>query len=299
VITGERVVGILRGRGPSLPNEIRLALGEGDTFVVGAVLSELKSSGKVKISSTKKGGSPFYFLPEQERLLERLSENLNEKDKRALQLLREKKVLLDTDLDPLTRVALRSIKDFSKPVEVNKDGQTRLFFRYFLFPGNEAESLIKEKLGMKKPIVPQPEIKQETPQVQKPVSQPIIQREEVKPIQKETQESLGEVSSPEGEFDQKISRYFKRKEIEVVEKDVIRKQSEIDYVVKIPSPAGELKYYCKARNKKKLNDKDVAQAFVEGNDQKLPVLFIVTGELTKKAKEMVNTKYRSVTVVEL
>ena len=70
-------------------------------------------------------------------------------------------------------------------------------------------------------------------------------------------------------------------------------------VHKIPSPAGSLTYYVKARNKKKFNDKDVAAAYLEGNEKKLPVLFLITGELTKKAKEIIKEKYRSVTVVEV
>lgn len=291
MITSERVEAVMRQKGPTIPNEIRMALGEGDTFTIGAVLSEMTSKGKVKITNVKKGGSPYYYLVGQEHLLEKVSSSLNEKDLRAMQLLKGRKILYDRDLDPLMRVALRQIKDFSKTIEVNHQGEQKLFFKYYLTPPSEAENLIKEFLGIKKPA--EAEKKPVEVVVEKPkIEEKVIEAPKI--INKEIQEKI--IEKPSGEFDEEIHAYFKKKGIIVIEKDIIRRQTEIDFIIKIPSQAGNLTYYCKARNKKKLNDKDLSAAYVESQEKKLPVLFLISGELTKKATEMLETKFRNITV---
>lgn len=296
MITSERVEAVMRQKGPTIPNEIRMALGEGDTFTIGAVLSEMTSKGKVKITSVKKGGSPYYYLVGQEHLLERVSSSLNEKDLRAMQLLKGRKILYDKDLDPLMRVALRQIKDFSKTIEVNHQGEQKLFFKYYLTPASEAENMIKEFLGIKKPVEPVVEKIPLEVVIEKPkIAEKIIEPPKI--INREIQEKI--IEKPTGEFEEEIHSYFKKKGISILEKDIIRRQTEIDFIIKIPSPAGDLTYYCKARNKQKLNDKDLSAAYVESQEKKLPVLFLITGELTKKATEMLQTKFRSITVNQL
>ncbi len=296
MITAEKVFDIVR-QGPTIPNEIRMKLGEGDTYVIGAVLSELTKSGKVRISNTKKGGSPFYYASGNEHQLESIAKFLNEKDKRTFDKLRTEKVIKDADQDPLTRVSLRQIKDFAKPVEVNTKEGKILFFKYFLVSGAEAEGLIKKNLGVRSK---KPEVKKEfleERRVEQPVNKPfpeIKKEEKHKTIIEEKT-----IEPATSEFEIKIEKYFGGKGIEVVEKDIVRRQSEIDYIIRIPSPAGKLTYLCKARNKKKFNDKDLSAAFVEGQEKKLPVLFLITGELTKKAEQMLEDKFRNITVNKL
>lgn len=297
MITPEKVFEIVK-RGPSIPNEIRMRLGEGDTYVIGAVLSELVKSGKVKVTNTKKGGTPYYFAVGNEHQLENISGSLNEKDRRTFEKLKFEKVLRDSEQEPLIRVSLRNIKDFSKPIEVNTKEGRIMFFKYFLVPNSEAETLIKQKLGMKKPE-------------ENPAQKELINPEVVKKIENKKQEIIPETKKREiretfneektiepatAEFEIKVEKFFKRKEIEIIEKEIIRRQSELDYIIKIPSPAGQLNYLCKARNKKKFNDKDLSAAFVEGQEKKLPVLFLITGELTRKAEQMLEDKFRNITV---
>ena len=86
----EKIIFTLRRRGPCLPvhiaNEIQTSI-----LFASAFLSELVSEKKIKMSYMKVGSSPIYFIPGQERHLERFSEHLKSKEKEAFLLLRERK----------------------------------------------------------------------------------------------------------------------------------------------------------------------------------------------------------------
>ena len=104
------------------------------------------------------------------------------------------------------------------------------------------------------------------------------------------------ITSP---FINELEKYFSKNSIEIIEKTVIRKASEMEYVIKVPSNVGSLVYFCKAKAKKKVNDGDLSSAFIQGQTKKLPVLFLTKGELTKKAKEMLDNEFRGMTLSEL
>ena len=67
--THEKILDVLKEKGPSLPINIAKSL-EMNSLFISAFLSELSSQNKVKISHLKVGGSPLYFLEGQEEKLE-------------------------------------------------------------------------------------------------------------------------------------------------------------------------------------------------------------------------------------
>ena len=67
--TRNKILSILRLKGPSLPVQIARETGLNSLFA-GAFLSELASDKSIKISMMKVWGSPLYFLPGQESQLE-------------------------------------------------------------------------------------------------------------------------------------------------------------------------------------------------------------------------------------
>jgi len=143
-IPKEKILEIVK-QGPTLPTKVAKALGGGgDTMLIGAILSTLISSGDVKVSSLKVGGSPLYYVPEQESKLEDFLSYLNEKDKKTFRLLKEQKVLQDSVQDPLTRVSLRAIKDFAKSFEIEYKSQKVLCWRFYSISLEEAQSLAKK-----------------------------------------------------------------------------------------------------------------------------------------------------------
>lgn len=297
----DKILQIVRIKGPVIPAQIKNAINR-DILMAGAMLSELVSKNLLRVSSLKIGGSPLYYLPGQESRLQSFANKLNEKDKKTYDLLQQKKILRDKELGPLTRVSLRQIKDFAKPLEVSFGEEKEIFWRWYLTPDHEAEAMIKEVVGVKKEVlVPKPEIVKEKIEEKRPE---VLVKEEAIPIKKlpkpfkplKPLKPKRFVELPKLDFVKKINNYFKRKGIEIIEQKIIRKNSDIDYVIKLPTAVGPMMYYCKAKSKKRPSDADLASAFVQGQLKKLPVLFLTTGELTKRAKEMRNKEFKNITI---
>lgn len=329
-IDREQVLRIVKMRGPIIPNELRKTLGQGDTMLLGAMLSELSSKGLVRISKTKIGGSPFYYDPARPESLERVSEHLGEKDRRTYALLKEKKVLRDDAQEALTRVSLRNIKDYARMLQVNAPEGTVVYWKYYLVPDAEAEPLIKEDLGMTKAkpepaAVPEPAKPDEakapptpaeapaapasstqsgsphqTPDMkEKGVKEEKKEKVEGKKAAEEQQELPKELERIDDPFYERIRTYFDEHEIAVKEQTLVRKRSELDFIILLPTPMGRVEYYCKAKAKKRSNDGDLAAAKLQGNGINLPVIYLTTGEITKKAKEKLQHEFKGLVVKEL
>ena len=89
-------------------------------------------------------------------MLTNFSQHLNNKEKEAFCLLREKKFLVDSKQEPSIRVALRSIRDFAKPFK--KPDTEEIIWRYFEidekdFEVKKKEPEPKEILEKKEPIL--------------------------------------------------------------------------------------------------------------------------------------------------
>lgn len=286
--TKDKIIDLIRLRGPSLPTGIAKHVGA-DSLFVSAHLSELKEQGRIKISYVKiGGGSPLYYLPGQESQLQNFSDNLGEKAKKVYELLKEKKVLTDSALVPVFRAAIRTIKDFAFPFTVNFKGKKELFWKWYLLSNEEAGNIIRNILGIKKEkkreivkeeIRQEKKIEEKKPEVQKKI-------EEVK--EKKIEDKKIETTNFYGE----INEYFIQNRIKVIEENIVRKNSEIDFIVEVPSAVGSLKYYVKAKTKKRINDGDLSSVFIQGQTKRLPVLFLAKGELTKKAKQMLESEFK-------
>ena len=85
----DRILQRIKVRGYVLPTDITKELKINSIFA-GAHLSEMADSGKLKISNTKVGSSPAYYLPETASSLERLEKYLNEKDRKTFQILQHR-----------------------------------------------------------------------------------------------------------------------------------------------------------------------------------------------------------------
>jgi len=353
MINEENILSLVKAKGPVLPVDIAKSIGT-NILMASACLSELVDNKKLRLSNTKIGGSPVYFLKEQKAQLQELYQHLNDKDQRAFDSIKEKKILKDAELEPLMRVAFRNIKDFAVPLYVTHNGNKFLFWKWYLIENDEAEGLIRLQLK------PQQEVKKEKITVKKeekiekdePKKEIIAleesklkeekekikvdklkkegvnieenklkkEREKIKEernliekekIKLEKQRKLIEEKSSEKpkeivkekkqeideEFFEQLKKFFGGKKIEVSSYEIIRKKLEIDFILRVPSVVGSLDYYCKAKNKKRVSDTDLSAAFVQGQLKKLPVLFLITGELTKKAKELLNTEFKKGLVV--
>jgi hypothetical protein len=285
----EKILSFLGQNGPSVPTAIAKQL-EGDSFFASAYLSEMKEQGKIKISSLKMGGSPLYYIPGQEEMLQNFSDNLNEKEKRIYDMLREKKILRDSSLVPVFRAAIRMIKDFAVPLTVDVNGNKELFWKWSLLANNEAGEIVRKLLGIKK----------EEPKPAKVEGKTEVRKEEIKEKieekKEEREEKIEEAAEEEVKeaaraFIDEVREYFSRNNIKIIDEKIIRK-TEMEFIVEVPSPVGQLKYYVKAKSKKRLNDGDLSSVFIQAQSRRMPALFLGKGELTKKAMEMLENEFK-------
>ena len=115
--------------------------------------------------------------------------------------------------------------------------------------------------------------------------------------QKESQRTLeGRQEDPKDKFFRRVKRYFDQNKIVIKTFKIKRKEADIEFVVEVPSSVGNLVYYCKAKDKKKVNDGDLSSLFIDAQRKKMPVLYLVTGDLTKKAQQLLETEFSSMSV---
>jgi hypothetical protein len=224
----------------------------------------------LRLSHLKIGGSPLYYTKGQEHKLQDYSDKLHEKEKKAYELLKEKKVIRDDKLDPVTRVALRQIKDFAVPLNININNSTNIYWKWYLISNEEALELIKSDLNLPK---------------------------EEKKIKKPTKQSPKFVDNTKS-LHTEIQSYFSKNNIEIL-KELNIKRNDYELIVGVPTSVGKVEFLCKAKNKKLINDKDLASALVAGQASNKPVLYLSKGKLTKKATEMINKEFKGLKFIQI
>jgi len=176
-----------------------------------------------------------------------------------------------------------------------------LYWKYFLISNDEAQKVLAPKPIPKpepekpvtKPEPPKetvaekpPEPKPETAQQQLPVEKP---EKPKKPRKKR------ETKPP---FINTIKQYFEEKNI-LIKETKTNTKTDIDLIVAVPSAIGHTTYYCKGRDKKKISDGDLAIAALKGQERKLPILVVSTGDLTKKATIMLNKEFTNMNFLRI
>ena len=311
MLSREQVLSLIRVKGPVIPSNIAKELGQ-NLIMASAVLSELVSSGALRISALKIGGSPLYYLPEHEARLQGFAKHLNDKEKRAFDRLQFQKVLVDSEQEPVIRVALRAIADFAKPLTVTVGTDKTLVWKWYLTSGDEASVLIRQKLGMpaerkdeapaSKPpeapmaeAKPEPVVRKQEP-LRKPDTRPLPRKS---PVKKDVKKTIHEKPELKSAFLDEVLAFFRRKGILVLEQSIIKPSSEVDFVVSIPTQVGNLCYYCKAKFKRRIADSDLSSDFVQAQLKRLPALFVAKGDMTKKAAEMLEKDFKGISFARM
>ncbi len=288
----DKILAFATLNGPILPVQASKNVGTNILFGA-AVLSELVAGGKVFFTNMKIGGSPLYYVKGQEPKLQAFINHLSEKPKKICLKLQEKRILRDVDCEPWERIALREIKDFAFPISVKHDDETiETFWKWYLIEDDEAKKVIESlvvKKGEIKKNIEETEVKQEVKDKTGETEledEPQLVKEPVKEEKKErkkksTKKEAKDISSMAFE-------YFEKNSIKVISSSVIKKNKEINYAVEIPSEIGNLSYLVKIKDKSKFTDSDVIIAYSEAQSDKLPILLLSTGDLTKKAEEYIN-----------
>jgi len=278
----------IRREGPMQPSQLAGELNTNILFA-SAILSELVSNKHVKITSVKKGGSPFYYIKGQESKLENLQEFLSGKPKEAFELLREKKIIRDKSSEPWQRVALKELKDFAIPLNVGLGGEYELFWKWYLTDNEDAKDLIKQvvKPSKKKEIKKDIEKKKEIPvkeEVEKKFEQPIkekLSESQINNSSKSISQNMEGIPSLASDYFSSINMY-------IISQETIRKNKEMNFVGDIPSNLGNLRYFVKFKDKKTVSDSDLIASSNQASSKRLPLLFICSGKLTRKAEQYLN-----------
>jgi hypothetical protein len=291
----ERIISFIRLRGPSLPVQIAKETGLSILFA-SAFLSELFGEKIIKISNIRVGSSPLYFIPGQESQLERFSQYLKSREKEAFFLLKEKRILRDSEQQPAIRVALREIKDFAVPFEKNNE----VFWRYFLI--EEPSDFAEGRSEINKRSHEQGEIKSSmTREIEEPTEKEIIiEEKEViitsdeketpkkeKAVKKSKMESKPKKQKKDDKKDEnffnKIKEFLAKKKIEIID---IKDFKNDEAVLKVKKGSNEELFF--VFNKKAITEKELLKANKKASESKLSYSVLFLGEPSKKLSELIS-----------
>lgn len=296
--THNKIISILRIRGPSLPIQIAKELKMSSLFV-SAFLSELYDEKRIRISQLKVGGSPLYFLEGQEARLENYYKFMHPKESETFLLLKDNRVLRDSEQEPAIRVALRSIKDFAIGFKFDNE----IYWRYFLFSELEAVNLVKSFM----PIEVKKEIKKKELEVGKDASK--LSKDVSKDISKVSKESDKEIVKLDKEivklpinkksliktksdFVLKVVNFIKSNNLNIIEERSY-KLKEYNCILQIKSELGNINFLTQAKDKKIITDSDLKKLLNSAQSSGIPAFILYMGELSKKAREFL-IKYKSI-----
>ena len=321
-----KIMNFLRFTGPSLPINISKGCTM-PTLIISAFLAEMVENKQIKLSNLKYGGSPLYYLPSQENLLENFLSHLNPHDQEIFAKLKKDGVLEDSKQSPLHRVGLRAIKDFAYPLRIVHNSQEKLFWKIYLLTDQAAFEKIKELLEPKPEVkVSEPkekkeakaEVKEKKPRKRKVEEKPIekAEKKEVKTADKKIEPKIEvpavkEEKKEEKKIEPKIEAKEEVKEIAeekparktkgrfsirdwmtenkiVLVNEMFEKPKEAAFLINVPSSIGELRFYAIFKDKKSISESDVVMAYQSSQEARLPLFFMTTGKLTKKAQEYIS-----------
>jgi ethanolamine utilization microcompartment shell protein EutS len=262
-----RILTFIGKSGPIVSNTIAKSLNL-NSFLTSALLSELFNEKKLNASTIRVGGSALYYLNGQEEQLERFTGFLGHKEKEAYDLLKKQGVLQDKLLEPAIRVAIRGVKDFAIPLSVKRGDEEILFwkFRFFADSDNKIRDLLKDELKIKE------EVKGKIVEVQA--------AEEIE-SPKEIKERKKKVTS----CSDKILEKWTAENKVTVRELILAKGKDAKARVAVKSEIGEIDFLLVLKNKKSISESDLAIAYQEGLNLKLPVIFLTSGKLSKATKQ--------------
>ena len=277
----EKIISLFKTRGPSLPVHIAKETDLSILFA-SAFMSELISEKKVKVSSMKIGNSPLYLIPGQETMLENFSEHLKGKEKEAFSLIKGKKFLKDSEIEPAIRVALREIKDFAIPFKIDDE----IYWKYLT--ADESEFIASKFTEGKPKVFHKVQIVEKRPEpiveVKKEMQKELFEKKEKKPAKtKEKKASSKKRKTNESQkFLDLVKEFLAKSSIEILGVEGFKKD-ELILKVKVQGEEQLLAAY----NKKKISEKEIIKAAKKASEQKLKYSILSLGELPKKISELI------------
>jgi hypothetical protein len=292
--TKEKILSIIKERGPSFPVQIARTINISPLFT-SVFLSELYEDSKLKMSNIKIGSSSLYYLTGQEQMLENFIEHLNQREREAFFLIKSSLVLEDEKQTPITRVALRAIKDFASPFKITINNAEKIFWKYYLLSDDDFDRKIRRILDPLAPIEEKPKqeeakVKEKVAEVKQPEADEKIELEikEAKVKEGDMSGNLGSIHKAKStkkttsQFAEKIKDYLTAKDIEILS-SILEKKKEFMAKIRTDTMFGKQEYYLIAKDKKKINETDITLALQKAQSEKMLALILSPGEIDKKA----------------
>ncbi len=290
------IVEMLKRNGPSLPVHVTRIV-QLDMLFTGAFLSELYNEKIVKISNMKVGSSPLYFLPGQEKQLEKYMGYLQDKEKEACFLLKREGLLEDSKQPPAIRVALRNLKDFAIPIKSGKE----IIWKYLTYeevalkPEHEIDLAnavtIKSSVEMKgidteieKKKAELETLKKEL-EIQRSAKERYSEAEQIVELEKKKLvRKLKTIKKAviDETFLNEVKTFLAKKEVVFLEAEQFDKKQ---VTAKIRIKGEEV--FLIALNKRKLADEDLTKAHKKAANLGLRYVVLSKGEISKKTKELI------------
>lgn len=247
-----KVVSYLTAKGPSLPVELTKVMGV-DTLTSNAILSSLVKSKVILRTHKKIGSSYIYYLKGQEEAARRrIYETLSEKEKALVDKIRRNRVIFDQHLSKEEHFLIEDLLDFVEPIEVRTESGSYLAWKYY----SATEDEVREKIA---------KVLEELKQV------------------RESVESKAKVKEAPIDPEEKIREFLTKIGARIIESSSKRKEKE--YLVEVPEKFGTSKLLVKFKDKKSIDERDMSLLHTEILKRKLPILLIISGKLSKKARE--------------
>ncbi|MFH0831887.1 MAG: hypothetical protein V1886_03430 [archaeon] len=261
-----KIAEIIGQRGPSLPIHVTKGA-ELSILFASAILSEMVSNRTLRVSNLKVGGSPLYYLPGQEPMLENFYTYLPSKEKEVFLLLQKHHVLEEESLLPALRVAIRNIKDFASQFSIKAEEGEKVFWRFNSFSHEEAVKSAEAALN--KARKPKKEAAKEAiaPDA---AEKPVIRAEKPQP------------KRSEDEFTKKVHAFLEKEKIRILSEEESKKKSMIMKAL-VSSSIGDIEMLVIAKDKKSISENDIRVLLSYNQARRLPVLFLCDGNPSKKA----------------
>ena len=320
MITKEEILNFVSKNGPSLISDI-VSKYNSDSFMVGALLSELKKEGKIKTSNLRVGSSPLYYVKGDHKKLENFTDNLHSKEKTAFDLIKEEKVIREEELDPPIRVAIKNIKDFAKALEVKINNKKITFYKRYDIDTETAKKLISQNLKseiekIKKQREPKKEETKEKEEKQEEKQEE--NKEQVKEEKKEKQKEVKQEQTKKQDKKEKtlkessdVSEILNKIKKDDLLKDVINyvftnaelvsiesMNKPIRGIVKLNSKFGKIKYFFVIQDRKKVTKANLYESISLALNHNLPCM-IIANKVSKTTKKRKNwEKFHNILIID-
>lgn len=276
-IPADKILEVVK-KGPTIPSKISKEVG-GDTLIVGAILSTLIENKQICVSHLKIGGSPIYYVPEDKHKLEEFINYLNEKDRKVFHILKDKKFLKDSEQDPLMRVALSGLVDFAKTVQFNNEK----FWLFYNVDESEINNIPKEQSK----IISEPDSNSKKVESESKIE---TLKESIKQVKEDTSEVE---ETTKKDFLASVKERLHKKNLDIISIEKIKKT---EYVLILKNHNEDKYIYCKAKDKKTLNEGDIAPAVIFAQNKNMPCLFLSSGKLSKKSEAAIHKEFKNLEI---